>query len=232
MCARMCFSSAFISKGGCRFCAGNCGRPGVLATGADELLDVVVPGRDVGVADRPIDAHALFEVGFEVQIAVAEHVSRPHQRAPARLVAAEPAERLLLHVRVLQVVHEMLFGGLVVQIQRRLHGLRLAVRVGGAVVVRQLPRVLERRGVVGDMANVPPALEHQGLETLFAQLLRGPATRHAGARRRSRRSGGVPVFVAPPSDRPRFLVGGQRQYRPRSRRAPSRRPAPAWRPLR
>ena len=25
--ALMCFSSAFISNGGCRFCAGSCGRP-------------------------------------------------------------------------------------------------------------------------------------------------------------------------------------------------------------
>ena len=38
-------------------------KSGVLAARADETLDVFVPGRDVGVADGPVDAHALALVG-------------------------------------------------------------------------------------------------------------------------------------------------------------------------
>ena len=55
----MCFSSAFISNGGCRICFGELRQARVLAAGADEALDVLVPRRDVRVADRPVDAHAF-----------------------------------------------------------------------------------------------------------------------------------------------------------------------------
>ncbi|MCY1250921.1 hypothetical protein D9M72_646170 [compost metagenome] len=46
---------------------------------AGELLDVVVPGRGVGVADRPVGGDALFQVRLEIQIRQAIALPAPHQ---------------------------------------------------------------------------------------------------------------------------------------------------------
>src|SRR5688572_4707709 len=86
----------------------------VLAARADEALHVFVPGLDVRVADRPVDADALAQVRLEVEIAEAEYVARPHERASADVITAIPVERLRLSVGLLQVVDEMMLGGLVV----------------------------------------------------------------------------------------------------------------------
>ena len=118
-CSRKCFSMQFISNGGCSLPSGSCGRPGVLAADADELLDVVVPGLDVLVADRPVDADALARVGLEVQIAPAEAVPRPQQRPAAHLIAAIPAEVLHRVVGVIDVLHEEVLRVLAEQIERR-----------------------------------------------------------------------------------------------------------------
>ena len=63
-------------------------QPFAGASDAGELLHMVVPGRDVGIADGPVDADAFLGVGFEIQIAVAIALARPDQRAPADLIAA------------------------------------------------------------------------------------------------------------------------------------------------
>src|SRR5258705_157709 len=60
-------------------------QPFGLAGDPDELLDVVVPGRDVRVPNRPIDGDALTGVRLEVEIAPAIDLPAPHDRAPANL---------------------------------------------------------------------------------------------------------------------------------------------------
>ena len=82
------------------------GQAGLLAADADEGLHAVVPGREVRVAQRPVDPDAFLEVGLEVEVAPAEAVARPEQRPPADLVAPEPVERLLLLVGMVDVLHE------------------------------------------------------------------------------------------------------------------------------
>jgi hypothetical protein len=61
-----------------------------LAGDPDELLDVVVPRRDIGVADRPVDADPFARIGLEIEIAPAVDLPAPHDRAPAHLPAANP----------------------------------------------------------------------------------------------------------------------------------------------
>ena len=61
-----------------------------LPTDTHKHLDIVVPGRDVGIADRPVDADAFAGVRLEVQIAPAIDLAPPHDRAPADLAAADP----------------------------------------------------------------------------------------------------------------------------------------------
>src|SRR5690606_11495372 len=77
-----------------------------LSTHADETLDVVVPGLEVGVADWPVDAHAVAGIGGEVQVAPAIALPAPRQRAAADLIAADPVEALDLGVGMRDIVDE------------------------------------------------------------------------------------------------------------------------------
>src|SRR5882672_8548184 len=86
-----------------------------LARNPDELLHVVVPRRDVGVADRPVHAESVPRVRLEVEVAPAVYLPAPHDRLATHLAAADPMERLvgIERVRVLAVVHEELAAVLV-----------------------------------------------------------------------------------------------------------------------
>ena len=80
----------------------------------DEALHVAVPGREIPVANRPIDAVAVAQVGLEVQVAPAPARTAPDEAAPAQLVAADPTERLVIgrDVRMLPVIDEEVPRGL------------------------------------------------------------------------------------------------------------------------
>src|SRR5712692_9491312 len=63
-----------------------------LAADAGELFHVVVPGRDVRVADGPIDGDSLFQIGFEIEIASAVTLAPLYDGFSANLVAANPGK--------------------------------------------------------------------------------------------------------------------------------------------
>src|SRR2546426_344659 len=65
-----------------------------FARDPDELLHVVVPRRDVGVADRPVDAEPVPRVRLEVEGAPAIHLPAPHDGLATHLAAPDPVERL------------------------------------------------------------------------------------------------------------------------------------------
>src|ERR1700722_3391113 len=77
---------------------------------SDEVLHVVVPGREVGIANRPIDRNSVAKVRFEIQIAPPVTLAAPHNGAPAYLPPADPPERLAIGgcVRVQLVADEKL----------------------------------------------------------------------------------------------------------------------------
>src|SRR5215210_562779 len=62
----------------------------VLARAVDAgvRLDVVVPWRQVLVADRPVDGDSILRIRLEVEVAPAVALTSPHQRTPADVVAA------------------------------------------------------------------------------------------------------------------------------------------------
>jgi len=154
-------------------------QPFRLAADPDERLDVVVPRRDVGVANRPVDANALARVGLEIEIAPAIDLPPPHDRAPADLAAANPRERFVGRrgVRVFEVVHEKLVGHLVARIALLLDRLFLGQSLAVAHAAElHLPHrhVLD---VVAFGVDRPARLEHERLQPALAQLLRRPAAR-------------------------------------------------------
>src|SRR6267378_1909771 len=152
-----------------------------LAADAGEPLDVIVPRRDVGVADRPVHAQAVARVGLEVEVAPAVHLPPPHDGPAAYLASADPVKRLvgIDRVGILPVVDEKLAAVLVAGVAVPLNELvpfqRLAVaeaaelHLPGRDVLDVVPRGIDR----------PPGLEHQRAEPTLAQLLRRPAARDA-----------------------------------------------------
>src|SRR5438093_10405693 len=94
---------------------------------------MVVPRRDVGVADRPVHPEPVARVGAEVEVAPAVHLAAPHDGAAADLAAPDPVKRLggSERVRGLAVVDEELAAVLVARVAVALHELvalqRLAV---------------------------------------------------------------------------------------------------------
>src|SRR5216684_970154 len=153
-----------------------------FARDPDELLHVVVPRRDVGVADRPVDAEAVPRIRLEVQVAPAVHLPAPHDGLTAHLAAADPVERLvgIEGVWVVAVVHEELAAVLVAGIAVALDELIVLERLAVAEPAElHLPRrhVLD---VITRRIDRPSGLEHERLEPALAQLLGGPPARNAG----------------------------------------------------
>ena len=150
------------------------------AADAREDFRLVVPRRDFVVGDRPGNAHALFGVGFEVERTEAITLARPHERASADVIAAQPVERLFLDIRIVEIVDEpMLIGGRGIT-GARLHGFAMAGFLRDAVAVRQIPGIFGGGGIVG-VPDHAPAFEHQRLQAFFGEFFCGPAAAHSGA---------------------------------------------------
>jgi hypothetical protein len=154
--------------------------PVAAAADAREGLDLVVPRRDLVVAHGPWDRDALFRIRFEVERREAVALARPHERFAADVVSAQPVELVDLDVGVIEVVDEPVgIGGRGVA-GAALDRLSLPRFLGDAVRVRQLPGVFRRGGVLA-VPDHPSAVEHQGLETFFRELLGGPSAADPGS---------------------------------------------------
>ena len=194
---------------------GELGEAGLLPADADESLDAVVPGREVRVAQRPVDPDAFLEVGFEVEVAPAEAVARPEQRTPADLVAPEPVERLLLLVGMVDVLHQEVLHVLAEEErQPALHGVVLQVLLRGQVAVRELPGIEAGGGIVLDVLRPghpapTPACAARPRSAPWPPILRS----FRSPRRSRRRSGSAAHHVAQPfwpgrrSRHPRYPPG-------------------------
>src|SRR5262245_57577524 len=139
---------------------------------------MVIPRRDVGIADRPVDADALALVRREVEVRVAIALPPPRDRPPADMIAADPVEPahlgvgmlVILDEEVVPLVVDRVAGALLLEIMLVDLGLRRAP-AGEA----EVPRVLGEGRVVLAVLHVAPAFEDEGLEALLGQLLRRPA---------------------------------------------------------
>ena len=155
--------------------------PFLLPADTDEALDVIVPRRDVGVADRPVDRDAVAQIGLEIEIGESVRLTAPQQGTTADVITAHPVKALRLRVRVVDVVDKPVRG-------RRVRGVAGAPlfflarpgRRSPLVATGEFPR-LGHGGRVLAVLHIAPSLEHEGLEALFGQFLGGPATTDAGA---------------------------------------------------
>ncbi len=152
-----------------------------LAAHADERLHVVVPGRDIRVADRPIDAMPVLRIRREIDVAPPIALARPHERAPADVIAAHPIEALDLDVGIVDVVDEPVLRCLRDRIPGpSLNALPLEIVSSRSSAVFELPRVF-RGGRILAVPHHAATFEHERLEAFFGELLRGPPAAHPSA---------------------------------------------------
>src|SRR5690625_3168657 len=89
----------------------------VLVTGpADKLLHFGVPGCDIIVGDRPLDAEAVTSRSVKIIATPALATACPDKRFPTLLIAPDPVERLLLDVGLLLIFHKEVLSGVVERI--------------------------------------------------------------------------------------------------------------------
>src|SRR5258708_10427865 len=85
------------------------------AANSRELFDVVVPGREIGITNRPIHRDAVLEVGFEVEVAPAVALASPGKGLAADLTPADPGKMFsrIAGVGIFGILNEELVGVLV-----------------------------------------------------------------------------------------------------------------------
>ena len=144
------------------------------AADTSEALGIIIPRRDVGVTDRPVDRHAILGVGLKIEIAQPIGLPPPEQRSPANVIAAHPVESLGFRIGIINVVDEPVRRRRVRRVARaRLLELFGAVRCRDLGAALKSPALRHRRRVVA-MFHIAAPFEHEGLQAFFAQLLRGP----------------------------------------------------------
>ena len=151
------------------------------ARDAGVALDVVVPRRKLGVAQRPIDGDAFARVRFEIEVAPAIALPSPQQRAAADVIAAIPIEALDLGVRRILLVDPPIEVALVQRVVAAQDAVRLLHRIRAPAAVRVLPRALVGIHVVLGVLDVLAALEQEHGQPFLRELLRRPAAGYTGA---------------------------------------------------
>src|SRR5690606_6858906 len=154
-----------------------------LSRDADEALHVIVPRRDVGVADGTVYAVTVAQVGLEVEVAPAVHLPPPDQRAPANPTAANPRKRRVFDIRILGVVEKKVLRRLV-ELPRSALDMKVAqcffFRYFSASI-RKLPGLLVLGDIIGTVRERSAAVEHERLQPFLAEFFRRPAPGDPGA---------------------------------------------------
>ncbi len=144
---------------------------------------MVVPGREIGVANGPIDRNSVAQVRFEIEIAPAVTLASPHDRASTDLAPANPTEGFtgICGVWVLVIVDEEFGRPLIACVALALNGL----------ILRQAATIAEAAEFhlpCGDVLNIvllgnggASGFEDKRFQTFLRKLFGGPAACDAGA---------------------------------------------------
>src|SRR5258706_13787318 len=65
-----------------------------IAADTGKSLDIIIPGRYVLIAHRPVDRNALFGIGGKVKITQPVTLPSPHERTAAYMISPEPIQTL------------------------------------------------------------------------------------------------------------------------------------------
>src|SRR6266550_765922 len=129
------------------------------------------------------DAVPVAQIRLEIQIAPSVYLPPPDQRLAADLVTLNPGERLVLDVGIAVILDEEVLDRFVELARARLDRVlprALRPHAQPRVTQRELPVGFVLGDVVLAVLDVAPALDYESLESLFGELLRGPAAGDAG----------------------------------------------------
>ncbi len=149
-----------------------------LSADARKLFHVVVPRRDVGVANRPVDSDSFSQVGFKIEIAPAVTLAAPKDGLSADLASANPGKMFsgIRGIRIVLVADKKLmrvFIACVVNLALNgLSGLTLGAIVPAAVLEFPDGNVLD---IIAFGDDAAARFEDQCVQALFGEFLGGPA---------------------------------------------------------
>src|SRR5450631_4363656 len=144
------------------------------------LLHVVIPRRELLVANRPVDGDTVLCVDAEVEVAPAVALASPCQRTAADLIAAIPVEPLHLRVGRLLLIDPEGEVLLVEQVPLE-HLVSLFHRCRSAASMQVFPRRLGGVDVILDVLDVAASLQEQDAKPFLREIHCRPSTRYAGA---------------------------------------------------
>ncbi len=153
-----------------------------LPADARKLLRVVVPRRDVRVANRPVDCDTFFEVRFKIEVTPAVALASPGDGLATDLTSANPAELRAsrIGVRIFLVVHEKFVRVLVTRVVdfalHRLRFLPLGAFVPSAIFQFPGGNVLY---VVFLRHDRPARFQHENVQSFSREFFRRPTARNS-----------------------------------------------------
>src|SRR5581483_8337140 len=76
------------------------------ATDSDKALDMIVPGRQITIANGPVHRDAIARVRLEIHLAPAIALTPPRDGPSPNLITPYPIEPLLLDIGIIQLIDE------------------------------------------------------------------------------------------------------------------------------
>ena len=149
-----------------------------LSADTDELLYVAVPGRDICVRHRPVNAIAVRGIGAEILFAPSIDLPAPQQGAATHHIGTHPVERLVLvsDIGVQPIIVPVVDGRLTEGVGLLLNGIVAIVALAiGHAIEGQLPVLGVLAHVIDAVAYIPAPLQHQHFQAFLRQLFRCPA---------------------------------------------------------
>src|ERR1700743_1911430 len=152
-------------------------KPFRLSADPREFFNIIIPGSDILVSDRPIDGNTFLCIRFKIHVTPAIALSSPGERAAANLVASYPVKRVSLDVRMVLIVYKKLLVPFI--ICETLNRVLFSVPVRILKPVSKIQWIQHGSGIVLYMLDLSSALQHQCFYTFFTNLFCRPAAADA-----------------------------------------------------
>src|ERR1051325_5418044 len=131
-----------------------------IAAYPNKRFHIIIPGRNILIADWTVNAMAIAEIGFKIQVAPAVTGSSPQQRTTANNIASYPVEAFCFFIRILPVVNIKMLVVFAVRIMAALYEMIILIFLRKLLPVRKIPGVFVSSRVV-TVLNIAATVEQQ-----------------------------------------------------------------------
>ena len=146
-----------------------------LTTYAYVALNIIVPGSDISISDRPIYGHTILCICFKIQITPTIALSSPHDGATAHMVTPHPVEALNLSIRLFRIFNKKVLGRFFYGISSpglvEIMFFHFSFR--HIVPIRQFPWIERSCWIIYHVFDIPTSFEDECFKSLFTEFFGG-----------------------------------------------------------